>query len=262
MFNPICIFYTVDLHSLSFIFTYLCPAMDFLDIHTHKVATQSGVIGIQSLSLTNDIFLAMPKTKPISVGLHPWFAKIDQLELQMKYLTAVANQPNVKQIGECGLDRLRGEKLENQLIILEKQIEFAEKIKKPLILHCVKCFSELIAIKDRLQVKVPMIIHGFNKNEELGQQLLAKGFLLSFGLAALKENSGASKLIRSTDSFFLETDDAAVSIEEIYQAAAILKKCSVDELKARIFTNWEKLKISQGGTENTKSFTSQLKYRK
>lgn len=88
-----------------------------------------------------------------------------------------------------------------------------------------------------------MIIHGFNKNEELGQQLLGKGFLLSFGLAALKGNSGAAKLIQSTNNFFLETDDADISIEEIYQAAAILKKCSIDELKARIFADWKKLNL-------------------
>lgn len=217
--------------------------MDFLDIHTHKVATQNGVISIQSLSLTHDIFLAMPKTKPISIGLHPWFAKIDHLDQQMKYLSVVANQTNVKQIGECGLDRLRGENLGNQIIILEKQIELAERINKPLILHCVKCFAELIAIKERLKVKVPMIIHGFNKNEELGKQLLDKGFLLSFGLTALRENSGATKLIQSTNHFFLETDDDDISIEEIYQAAAILKKCTVDELKARIFTDWNKLNL-------------------
>ncbi len=217
--------------------------MDFLDIHTHKVATQNGVVSIQSLSLTQDIFLAMPKTKPISVGLHPWFAKIEHLDQQMKYLIVVANQANVKQIGECGLDRLRGENLENQIIILEKQIELAEKIRKPLILHCVKCFAELIAIKDRLRVKVPMIIHGFNKNEELGKQLLDKGFILSFGLTILKENSGAAKLIQTTNNFFLETDDADISIEEIYRTAAILKKCTVDELKARIFTDWNKLDL-------------------
>ncbi|MBO9672530.1 MAG: TatD family hydrolase [Sphingobacteriaceae bacterium] len=219
--------------------------MEFLDIHTHKTAIQEGVTSIQSLSLTNDIFLAMPKTKPISVGLHPWFAKIDQLASQMKYLTVVANQTNVKQIGECGLDRLRGENLENQIIILEKQIELAEKIQKPLILHCVKCFSELIAVKERLKVKVPMIIHGFNKNEALGKQLLDKGFLLSFGAAILKNGTGAAKLIENTDRFFLETDDSDISIREIYQAAAILKKCSVDELKARIFADWNKLNLKK-----------------
>lgn len=217
--------------------------MDFLDLHTHKTAQKIGVHSIQSLSLTSDIFLAMPKTKPISVGLHPWYATIEKLELQMKYMSVLAKQPNVKLIGECGLDRLKGENLENQIIVLEKQIALAETLNKPLILHCVKCFSELIEIKDRLKVKVPMIIHGFNKNEKLGQQLLNKGFLLSFGAAILKEDSGAAQLAQQCDIFFLETDDSEISIEEIYQASANLKNCSIDKLKAVIFANWKKLNL-------------------
>jgi len=212
--------------------------MDFLDIHTHKAAQQKGVESIQSLSLTSDIFLAMPKTRPISIGLHPWYATLDKLEIQLKYLRVLAKQANVKLIGECGLDNLRGENMEHQILILTNQITLAEELKKPLILHCVKAFSELIEIKERLKVKVPMIIHGFNKNEELGKQLMAKGFLLSFGASILKTNSGAGKLIQQSEKFFLETDDSEISIEEIYQAAANLKKCSVDELKARIFENW------------------------
>ncbi|MET0570160.1 MAG: TatD family hydrolase [Pedobacter agri] len=217
--------------------------MDFLDIHTHKSAQQKGVESIQSLSLTSDIFLAMPKTKPISIGLHPWYASIEKLEIQLKYLSVLAKQTNVKLIGECGLDKLKGESLKNQILILEHQVALAERLNKPLILHCVRAFSELIELKGRLKVKVPMIIHGFNKNEELGKQLISKGFLLSFGTAILKENSGASKLLKSYDDFFLETDDAETSIEEIYETAANLKKCSVDELKALIFANWNKLSL-------------------
>ncbi|MFC3560941.1 TatD family hydrolase [Pedobacter jamesrossensis] len=218
--------------------------MNFLDIHTHKAAQENGTTSIQSLSLTSDVFLAMPKTKPISIGLHPWYARLDKLELQMKYLSVLANQTNVKLIGECGLDKLKGEHLENQIAILEKQIALAEKLNKPLILHCVKAFSELIEIKDRLKVKVPMIIHGFNKNEALGKQLLNKGFLLSFGKTILNKNSGAAKLIQNHDNFFLETDDSETSIEEIYQAVSNLKNCSIDELKALIFANWKKLNLT------------------
>ncbi|MCZ4225273.1 TatD family hydrolase [Pedobacter rhodius] len=217
--------------------------MDFLDIHTHKTAQQKGVTSIQSLSLFSDIFLAMPKTKPISIGLHPWYATSDKLEIQLRYLVVLAKQPNVKLIGECGLDKLKGENLENQTVILEHQIALAEALNKPLILHCVKAFSALIEVKERLKVKVPMIIHGFNKNEELGKQLMAKGFLLSFGAAVLKADSGAVKLLQESEIFFLETDDSKTSIEEIYQAAASLKKCSVDELKALIFANWKKLNL-------------------
>ena len=217
--------------------------IDFLDIHTHQTAIKPGVTSIESLSLTNDIFLAMPKKKAISIGLHPWFATLEKLELQMKYLTVLAKQDNVKLIGECGLDSLRGEKIEHQIAILEQQITLAEALNKPLILHCVKSFSELIEIKESLKVKVPMILHGFNKNEELGKQLLAKGFMLSFGAAVLSANSGAAKLIANLDFFFLETDDSVTSIQEIYHAVADIKKCSVNELKALIFDNWKKLKL-------------------
>lgn len=217
--------------------------IDFLDIHTHQTAVKPGVISIESLSLTNDIFLAMPKKKPISIGLHPWFASIEKLELQMKYLSVLARQDNVKLIGECGLDSLKGEKIENQILILENQIALAEALNKPLILHCVKSFSELINLKEKLKVKVPMIIHGFNKNEELGKQLLKNGFLLSFGAAVLKENTGAAKLIKELDYFFLETDDSQITIQEIYHAVAEIKNCTVDELRALIFANWKKLNL-------------------
>lgn len=217
--------------------------MDFLDLHTHKTAIKSGEITIQSLSLTDDVFLAMPKKKPISIGLHPWYASIQKLELHMKYLTVLAKQDNVKMIGECGLDKVKGESLENQLIILAQQIALAEQLNKPLIVHCVKSFAELIAIKEQLKVKVPMIIHGFNKNEMLGRQLLAKGFFLSFGAAILKESAAAAKLIKELDFFFLETDDSQTSIEEVYHAAAKIKNISIDELKQVIFANWKKLNL-------------------
>ena len=213
----------------------------FLDIHTHEDPQIPGTVSIQSLSLTNDILLAMPKSKPISIGLHPWYAKFENLDLQIKYLTVLAAQENVKLIGECGLDKLRGDSLPNQLIILIRQIELAEKLNKPLIFHCVKAFDELIALKKELKIKVPMIIHGFNKNEELGLQLINQGFWLSFGIAVLNENSSLLNLIQKTDHFFLETDDSDSSIEEIYHAVAEVKKCTINELKARIFADWKKL---------------------
>ncbi len=216
--------------------------MHYLDIHTHLDKQNHEVLSVQSLTLTDDqLFLAMPKTKPISVGLHPWFSTLSNLDTHLSYLSVIAMQQNVKLIGECGLDKLRGDKIEDQIYILTQQIILAEQLGKPLILHCVKAFSELIALKDKLKVKVPMIIHGFNKNEEMGKQLLAKGFILSFGADLLKPKSGASKLIQKTDQFFLETDGSDVPIEEIYAHAAFLKNCSVEELKARIFSDWKKM---------------------
>lgn len=214
--------------------------MQFLDIHTHIATETIGNPSIQSFSLTGQLPI-LPTKRPISVGLHPWFATMDKLEAELEILEQVAQQPNVKLIGECGLDRLKGEPLVKQLLILERQIALAEKLNKPVILHCVRCFDELMAVKKRLEVKVPMIIHGFNKNAVLGQQLLDKGFWLSFGAAILKESSSTAQLLTNTDRFFLETDDSEIGIATIYEAASNLKKSTLDELKALIFANWKKL---------------------
>lgn len=214
--------------------------MQFLDIHTHIANETTSNKSIQSFSLTGQL-PNLPTNRPISVGLHPWFATLENLEAELEILEQIAQQPNVKLIGECGLDRLRGEPLANQLLILERQIALAEKLNKPIILHCVRCFDELMAIKKRLNINVPMIIHGFNKNKVLGQQLLDQGFWLSFGAAVLKENSSTAQLLIDNDRFFLETDYGEIGIATIYETASNLKKSTLDELKALIFANWKKL---------------------
>lgn len=216
--------------------------MQFLDIHTHQQRKDTGVQSILSLSLTEGI-KKLPEDQDLSLGLHPWFATIEHLERDYLKLCDAAKGPQVKMIGECGLDRFKGESVDNQLLILRKQLSLADELLKPVILHCVRCFSELMALQKEIKISVPLIVHGFNKNKELGRQLLDKGFYLSFGKAILNAHSGASMLLKSTDLFFLETDDADYSIQEIYQAAANLKNCSVEEMKALIFANWKKIML-------------------
>ncbi|MDQ7948561.1 MAG: hydrolase TatD, partial [Pedobacter sp.] len=105
--------------------------------------------------------------------------------------------------------------------------------------HVVKAYDELIALRKKIEPNVPMVIHGYNKSEQLGHQLMAQGFSLSFGKAILNGNSGAAAILRASDQFFLETDDSDLHIEDIYRAAANLKNTTVDELKALIFGNWK-----------------------
>lgn len=217
--------------------------MQFLDIHTHQQRKDAGVRSILSISLTGESQITLPEDQEISVGLHPWFATIAHLERDYDRLVKTLNNPDIKLIGECGLDKLRGDKLENQIVILRKQLALANDICKPVILHCVRCFGELMRLKKEMNLDIPLIFHGFNKKEELGRQLLDKGFYLSFGPAILNAGSGAAAMLKQVDVFFLETDDGDFSIEEIYQAAANLKNCTVEALKAHIFANWKKIKL-------------------
>lgn len=217
--------------------------MQFIDIHTHRFSQNEEVIAVKSISLGNDDLPNLQQNQPLAVGLHPWYAKLENLDKQLADLTKITKEDKVWFIGECGLDSLRGEKMSNQLEVLEAQILLAQQLQKPVILHCVKAFDELIALKKKLHITTPMVVHGFNKSHQLGQQLLNLGFQLSFGKAILNPNSAAAKLLTQIPHFFLETDDSDVEIEEIYTAAANLKKCSIDQLKARIFADCKNLKI-------------------
>lgn len=217
--------------------------LPFLDLHTHRLHQEAELSQIVSYSITAEQEPVLPQTATVSVGLHPWFARMDNLEADMLRLTKLAGLPQVKMIGECGLDRLRGESLTNQLLIFRKQIVLAMEVDKPVIVHCVRCFEELMGLAKTLNPTVPMIVHGFTKKEELGLKLLDHSFQLSFGRAILNQDSQAAKLLKHLDMFFLETDDGECTIQEIYQAAANLKKCTVEELKALIFANWKKIKL-------------------
>lgn len=214
--------------------------MDYLDIHTHHEAQYPGVTRILSLSLTGEVESEYPD-REISVGLHPWFAKPEQLNAQFSRLKQAASLPQVRMIGECGLDRFQGPALSDQIEILKKQLALAMELRKPVLLHCVRCFDELIALQKSMKLDIPMVLHGFNKKKELGRQMQSKGFYLSFGKALLNPDSGAATLVREGDVFFLESDDSEHPIEEIYQAAANLKNCSIPELKDLIFANWKKI---------------------
>ena len=75
-----------------------------------------------------------------------------------------------------------------------------------------------------------MVIHGFNKKESIAKDMLENGFYLSFGSSILQNLSLQSVLQKTPlDKLFLETDDAKVDIEEIYNKAAMLKGITVEQ---------------------------------
>jgi TatD DNase family protein len=97
------------------------------------------------------------------------------------------------------------------------QVKISESIQKPLIIHCVKAFNELIALKREIKPHQIWIIHGFRGKPEQASQLIKQGFFLSFGPMY---NDESLSLI-PPDRFFLETDNSGKTIESVYQKAAV-----------------------------------------
>lgn len=211
----------------------------FIDIHTHREST------IASLSIINRHtgFAAVHDGVPCSAGIHPWYIEHEKLNAQLEELAEYAGTSNVLAIGECGLDKLTDTDWDMQVRAFEAQVQLANKLKKPLIIHCVKAYEEVLAVLRQQQVTVPVIFHGFNKNTQLAERLVDAGYYLSFGAALFKEDSNAAKAIIAIphDRFFLETDDAPVEIDEMYTAAASLQKTGEDALILQVQNNFRRV---------------------
>ena len=219
--------------------------MKFINLHTHSFSNQSTI-----LELVNQYPLELNTHLPsFSLGIHPWFIKQETLENELKIIEDNLQHINCLAIGECGLDKRIEVPLELQKVVFEQQLLMAEKHRKPVIIHCVAAFDELIEITNKLQITVPVIIHGFSKNSQVATQLLKQGFYISFGKYLFQMPNLATVLKQMpNDRFFLETDTAQQSIEEVYQLAANCKGLSINALQEIITTNFEsvfKTKIIQ-----------------
>ena len=199
--------------------------MDLLDFHHHKHINQV----LYNLNHRE----ANPETKK-TAGRQPkdntqnWKSDIEEIKKKTLDKNCIA-------VGECGLDGLItvDEKLQNE--VFQAQLSWAEEIRKPVIIHCVRRFSQILHFK---KAKIPLIIHGFNKKETIAEELLNVGFYLSFGRAAM-ESLSLQKIIRNIpiDRLFLETDNSDFSIQDLYEKVAEVKSVSFENLKNQMWEN-------------------------
>jgi TatD DNase family protein len=209
--------------------------MEFFNFHTHKFTNQPDV-----LELVNQYPQEFDASIPFySIGIHPWYIVEDRIDADLKIIEEKLQTKNCLAIGECGLDKRIEIPLEQQIIVFKKQLDRAEKYKKPVVIHCVAAFQEVIEIKKKLKISVPMIIHGFSKNVQIANQLIAAGFYLSFGKYLLK-NPDLETVFQQipNDRFFLETDTVEESIKEVYDLAAEYKSLKINELHEVISSNF------------------------
>jgi TatD DNase family protein len=205
--------------------------VEFFNLHTHNPSANPN-----ERALVNQYPLEFDATIPLSsVGIHPWFIKEESVFQELELVDQYSQLPQVAAVGECGLDKRIAVPFALQQQVFEAQLHLAQQIQKPVIIHCVAAFQELIATIKKSKITVPIIVHGFSKNNTLAQQLLQEGYYLSFGKYLFQQPELAEVLAKvPADRFFLETDAMDRSIEEVYAKAAECKKMSVDQLKSTL----------------------------
>lgn len=171
--------------------------MPITDVHTHHSGNLSAIYNLTSPVET------VPAGS-VSVGLHPWDTALPDVETLMLAINHRAvTDAAVVAIGETGLDNRHGAPLSRQEQLLVRHIHLSELTHKPLILHIVGAWSELLRLHRDMRPSVPWIIHGFRGKPALARQLLDAGMYLSLG----RHYNPSTALIIPSDRLLLETDE-------------------------------------------------------
>ena len=210
----------------------------YYNFHTHKATNQPDVFELVN-QYPQEFDASIPK---YSIGIHPWYIVQNRIDEDLKIIEEKLQDEKCLAIGECGLDKRIEIPFDLQEEVFRKQLALAEKFKKPVVIHCVASFQELIRIKNDLKVSVPMIIHGFSKKQEVAKQLLDNGFYLSFGKYLLR-NPELESVFQSVpnDRFLLETDTVEETIQEVYEVASKYKSLEINKLKEIVETNFRSI---------------------
>ena len=233
----------------------------YVNIHTHSsnYIDNKEFIEIQNIDVDNIVNVDVSHF--YSIGIHPWKSqqttdngqqifyqqtqKFKNSEIQKlgDLESGCLGDLNFLAIGECGLDRVCDADFELQKKVFIKQIELSEQFNKPLIIHAVRSYPDIISIRKETKSKADWIIHGFQGNEQSAEQLLKHNIYLSLGDVLFKNESKAQRLLQTIplEKLFLETDVAERKISDVYEKAALLSGIEMDKLRNEIFNNFVKI---------------------
>lgn len=220
----------------------LDAAYPYIDVHTHHPKPSAQAWCVENIFLQKAEPLPVPQPHlGYSVGLHPWhLQQLSHAEVFGR-LMALGRQPQVWALGESGLDRAILTPLPTQQSVFEAHIMASETLEKPLIVHCVRAYSELIQCRKQFAPKQPWVVHAFAGNAQMADQLLRHGMYLSFGADLCQPRPKLQQALLQVphDRLLLETDDQqAFSIEQVYGQAARLINMDPEALKRQLFDNF------------------------
>jgi TatD DNase family protein len=143
-----------------------------------------------------------------ALGLHPVYIDSHK-DSDLVALEEMLHAENPVAVGEIGLDFFLTElDRERQLKIFEAQLQFAQDVNLPVLLHVRKAHDQVLASLRRIRVKGG-IAHAFNGSLQQAQQYLDLGFKLGFGGTLTYERSNKIRHLAEQlpiEAIVLETD--------------------------------------------------------
>lgn len=204
--------------------------MDFFDTHCHihfedygldpeqviEAARQAGVSRLLCVGCTladsqsGVAFAQAHQNTWASIGLHPHEAKhyVRNTAAQAAF-AALATQPKVVAVGECGLDYYYNHSpREDQIALLEFQLDIAQQHGLPLLFHIREAFDDFWPILENFR-GVRGVVHSFTDTSTNLERALTHGLYIGVnGIATFTKNDAQLAAYKAIprDRLLLETD--------------------------------------------------------
>ena len=163
------------------------------------------------IPLIRDLADLFPEMK-YAVGVHPLDTGKWDSETKNILKKAALEDSRVVAIGELGLDLFRDSNLDEQLNVLRPQLELANELDLPVIVHCRDAAKEMVEVFrefDNKNFSLKGVMHCWGGTLEEMQWFLDLGFYISFSGTvtfpkAIQIHSCAKEV--PEDRFLVETD--------------------------------------------------------
>jgi TatD DNase family protein len=208
-------------------------------------------IGLHPTNIASSFFKSKECAKAAEGSLEDGFDYNQYKEL--------AKNTKVIAIGECGLDyyyRPKGETKkelfkDEQRKVFIKQLDLAEELNLPIIIHCRSAFNDLFKILSKRKVKG--VLHCFTGNKEEAERFLSLG--LYFGINGIIFKMDMEEVIKSIpmDKILLETDcpylsppmfeerNNPLSLKYVIEEISRIKGISIKEVEEITYKNTKDL---------------------
>jgi TatD DNase family protein len=189
-----------------------------------------------------------------AVGIHPHEAK-DCDDAAFAEIERLAADEKVVAVGECGLDyHYMHSPRETQLAVLERHIDLARRVGKPIIIHNRESTADMVEVLGR--ARVPGILHSFTENKDVARTLVDFGYYISFSgivtfrtadmLREAAKSLPHDRVLIETDTPFLAPvpyrgrDNEPAYVIKIAELLATLWGLSLEDVAAQTTANFER----------------------
>ena len=181
----------------------------------------------------------------------------DFSEENLKRIEELGKSEKIVAIGEIGLDYYWAkENKEKQKQLFIKQIEIANRLNKPIIIHTRDAVMDTIEILKEYPVNKKGIFHCCPLNPELIKEGLKLGFYISFSGNITFKNAKSErsvlevpkeKLLIETDSPYLSPEpyrgkrNDSIKVKLVAEKIAEITNCSVEEIAENTYENAKRI---------------------